>query len=213
MKIALIGGTGRVGQAILAEAVRRGHDVTVIARTPEKLDSKAGHVKSVKADVASADETAHAVKGHDAVISAFNSGWGNPDIRADYARGFAGILAGIKKSGVKRVLFLGGAGSLIEGGKRVVDSPDFHPDYREGALGAADALDAIRKEKDLEWSFISPAKMLKPGERTGKYRHGRDEPVKDAAGESHISMGDLAHAILDEIETPKHIRQRFTVGY
>jgi len=213
MKIALIGGSGRVGQAILAEAVQRGHDVTVIARNPEKLDAKAGHVKSVKADVANADETARAVKGHDAIISAFNSGWGNPNIRADYAKGFAGILAGIKKSGVKRVLVLGGAGSLLEDGKRVVDSPTFNPQFKDGALGAADALDTIRKEKDLEWSFISPPKMLKPGERTGKYRHGHDEPVKDPAGESHISMGDLAHAIIDEIEKPKHIRQRFTVGY
>jgi len=212
MKIALIGATGRVGQAILAEALHRGHQVTAIARNVDAIEAKA-HLKTVGADVADADETARAVKGSDAVISAFNPGWGNPNIRADYARGLAGIVAGVKKAGVNRILFVGGAGSPIDNGERIIDSPSFNPQFKEGALGALDALGTIRKETDLEWSFISPARVIKPGERTGTYRHGGDEPVKDDTGESTISMGDLAHAILDEIEKPKHVHRRFTVGY
>ena len=212
MKIALIGASGRVGRAILAEALSHGHTVTAIARNAAKLPANP-NLKTINADVAKADETAAAVKGSDAVISAFNSGWANPNIRADFAKGTEGIIAGVKKSGVKRILFVGGAGSLVEKGARLVDHPAFNATYKEGALGAADALERVRKEKDLEWSFISPAQMINPGERTGKYRHGHDEPVRNEKGESAISMGDLAHAILDEIEKPKHIRQRFTVGY
>jgi putative NADH-flavin reductase len=212
MKIALIGASGRVGHAILAEALERGHTVTAIARNAARLTARP-HLKTVDADVADPAQTAAAVKGNDAVIGAFNSGWTNPNIRADFAKGMEGIIAGVKQAGVKRILFLGGAGSLTEKGARLVDHPSFNPAYKEGALGAADALDRVRKEKDLDWSFISPAQMINPGERSGKYRHGHDEPVRDEKGESTISMGDLAHAILDEIEKPKHIRHRFTVGY
>jgi len=212
MKIAIIGATGRVGQAIVDEALKRGHEVTAIARDPSKVKA-APHLKAVKADVLEASSAATAVKGADAVISAYNPGWTNPNIREDTTKGFTGIIGGLKKAGVKRVLFVGGAGSLVEGGGRLVDKPDFQPQWKPGALGAADALDLVRKEKDLDWSFLSPPVMLKDGARTARYRHGKESPVRDAKGESHISVPDLAHAILDEIEKPQHIRQRFTVGY
>jgi len=212
MKLALIGATGRVGREIVAEALSRGHEVVAIARDPSKL-KPAPHLTTVKADVIKPEETARAVKGVDAVISAYNPGWTNSEIRADTTKGFAGIIAGLKQAGVRRVLFVGGAGSLVEGGERLVDKPDFQPQWKPGALGAAEALDLVRKEKDLEWTFLSPAVMLNDGERTGRYRHGKDAPVRNEKGESHISVPDLAHAILDEIEHPKHIRQRFTVGY
>ena len=212
MKIAIIGATGRVGQAIVDEALKRGHEVTAIARDPSKVKA-APHLKAVKADVLEASSAATAVKGADAVISAYNPGWTNPNIREDTTKGFTGIIGGLKKAGVKRVLFVGGAGSLVEGGGRLVDKPDFHPQWKPGALGAADALDLVRKEKDLDWTFLSPPVMLNDGERTGHYRHGKESPVRNEKGESHITVPDLAHAILDEIEKPQHIRQRFTVGY
>jgi len=212
MKIAIIGATGRVGQAIVDEALKRGHEVTAIARDPSKVKA-APHLKAVKADVLDASSAATAVKGADAVISAYNPGWTNPNIREDTTKGFTGIIGGLKKAGVKRVLFVGGAGSLVEGGGRLVDKPDFHPQWKPGALGAADALDLVRKEKDLDWTFLSPPVMLNDGERTGHYRHGKESPVRNEKGESHITVPDLAHAILDEIEKPQHIRQRFTVGY
>ena len=212
MKIAIIGATGRVGQAIVDEALKRGHEVTAIARDPSKVKA-APHLKAVKADVLEASSAATAVKGADAVISAYNPGWTNPNIREDTTKGFTGIIGGLKKAGVKRVLFVGGAGSLVEGGGRLVDKPDFHPQWKPGALGAADALDLVRKEKDLDWTFLSPPVMLNDGERTGHYRHGKESPVRNEKGESNITVPDLAHAILDEIEKPQHIRQRFTVGY
>jgi putative NADH-flavin reductase len=212
MKIAVIGATGRVGREVVREALAHGHEVVAIARDPSKV-APAAHLTTVKADVMKAAETAKAVKGADAVISAYNPGWTNPEIRADTTKGFAGIIAGLKQAGVRRVLFVGGAGSLTEGGGRLVDRADFHPQWKPGALGAADALDMVRQEKDLEWSFVSPAVMLNDGARTGRYRHGKDSPVRNEKGESTISVADLAHAILDEIEKPQHVRQRFTVGY
>jgi putative NADH-flavin reductase len=212
MKIAVIGATGRVGPEIVKEALSRGHEVTAIARDPSKLPARP-HLRQVKADIMDPADAARALRGHDAVISAFNPGWTNPNIRQDITRGFAGMIAGLKQAGVKRVVFIGGAGSLVEGGERLVDKPDFHPDWKPGALGAADALDMVRKENDLDWTFVSPAVMLNDGERTAKYRHGKEAPVRNDKGESHITVPDLAHAILDEIEKPKHIRQRLTVGY
>ena len=213
MKIALIGASGRVGLKVVDEALARGHSVTAIARNLDKLPDRPKLTKH-RADIYDADAVAKAVAGHEAVISTFNPGWTNPAIRSDTTRGTRSLIAGLKKAGVRRALFVGGAGSLMTvPGKRDVDSPDFPAQWKEGALGAADALEIVRGEKDLDWTFLSPAVVLTPGPKTGKYRLGKDAPVRDAEGKSVVSDGDLASAILDEIETPKHIRQRFTVGY
>ncbi|PWU28893.1 3-beta hydroxysteroid dehydrogenase, partial [Pseudomonas sp. RW407] len=137
MKIALIGATGHVGHYFLEEALRRGHEVTALVRDPAKLAGRAG-VSAVQADVYDAAQVARAVAGHDVVISAFNAGWGNPDIRAAHAHGSRAILEGAKAAGVKRLLVLGGAGSLdIVPGQRLVDSPEFPEAWKQGALGAA----------------------------------------------------------------------------
>jgi putative NADH-flavin reductase len=213
MKIALIGASGRVGAKVLAEALSRGHQVTAVVRNTEKL-KPAKNLTIAKGDAYDAATVARLVAGHDAVISAFNPGWTDPHIRANSTKGMKSIIDGLRKAGVRRVLFVGGAGSLIEpDGSRGVDSPHFPAAWKAGALGAADALDMVRQVTDLEWTFLSPAAMLNPGEKTGKYRLGKDSLVKDAGGASNISEGDLAHAIVDEIEKPKHIRQRFTLGY
>ena len=213
MKIALIGATGFVGSAILKEALERGHEVTAIVRHPDKLQAHPKlHAK--KGDVYSADEVARLVSGHDAVISAFNPGWNDPEIYNHQVKGTESIIKGVKQAGVKRLLFVGGAGSLeVKPGVQSVDLPQFPAEYKQGALATRDALNLLRKETSLEWSFLSPSADLSPGQRTGKFRLGKDQLLKDAKGESRVSVEDYSVAMLDEVERPAHIRQRFTVGY
>ena len=213
MKIALIGATGFVGSAILKEALDRGHEVTAIVRHPEKLTP---HPKlhAARGDVYDIEEVARLVAGHDAVISAFNPGWTNPDIYEQQIKGTKAIIAGVKKAGIKRLLFVGGAGSLeVKPGIQSVDLPEFPKEWKQGALATREALRLLRQEPALEWSFLSPSADLFPGQRTGKFRLGSDQLLKDANGQSRISTQDYAMAMLDEVETPAHVRQRFTVGY
>lgn len=213
MKIALIGATGFVGSAIMKEALDRGHEVTAIVRHPEKLQPHA-NLHSQKGDVYNADDVAQLVTGHDAVISAFNPGWGNPDIYNLQVKGTRSIIDGVKKAGLKRLLFVGGAGSLeVNPGVQALDLPGFPAEYKQGALATREALNLLRKESGLDWTFLSPAADIAPGQRTGKFRLGTDQMLTDANGKSRISTQDYAMAMIDEVEKPKHIRQRFTVGY
>ena len=213
MKIALIGATGFVGSAVRTELLSRGHAVTALARHPGKLAAQAG-LTVVKADVADAAQVASAVAGHDAVVSAYNPGWGEAEIQRLFTQGYDSILAGVRQSGVKRVLAVGGAGSLeVAPGVQLVDTPGFPAEWKPGATAARDLLTRLRGETALEWTFVSPPIALAPGERTGQYRVGSDQPIPGVGDQpSGISVADLAVAIVDEIETPKHTRQRFTVA-
>ena len=144
----------------------------------------------------------------------FNPGWKDPNLYDDQVRGTASIIAAIKKAGIKRVLWVGGAGGLeVKPGVRVVDSPDLPSWVRPGSLATIDALDQLRKEPELEWSYLSPSAELKPGQRTGKFRLGNDQLLVDTTGKSQISIQDYAVAMIDEPERPAHVRRRFTVGY
>lgn len=213
MKIALIGATGFVGSAILKEALGRGHEVTAIVRDPEKL-KPFPKLRPTKGDVYHDDEMARLVTGHDVVISAFNPGWTNPDIYNLQVKGAQSIINGVKKAGMKRLLFVGGAGSLeVKPGVQSVDLPVFPTEYKQGALATREALNMLRKETALEWSFLSPSADLSPGTRTGQFRLGNDQLLKNANGDSRISVENYAMAMIDEVERPTHIRQRFTVGY
>lgn len=211
-KIALIGATGFVGAAVLKEAVSRGHTVTALVRNTGKVE-KLDNVTTVKADVFDTDALAKQLGGHDIVISAFNPGWTDANIRENHINGSRSINEAAKKAGVKRLIAVGGAGSLAINGHQLVDSPEFPAEWKEGALGARQALNELRGENDLDWTFVSPAIILQPGERTGKYCIGADEPVFDDKGESKISVEDLAVAIVDEAEQGKHIGKRFTAAY
>jgi uncharacterized protein len=213
MKIALIGATGFVGSAILKEALNRGHEVAAIVRNPDTLTRHA-KLHPMKGDVYNEDEVVRLVAGSDAVISAFNPGWSNPDIYSQQVKGTHSIINGVKKAGVKRLLFVGGAGSLeVTPGVQSVDLPGFPPEYKQGALATRETLNMLRKETSLEWSFLSPSADVFPGERTGKFRLGTDQLLKNAQGESRISVEDYAMAMIDEVEKPQHVRRRFTVGY
>jgi putative NADH-flavin reductase len=217
MKIALIGATGNVGKTILNEALQRGHEVTAIARNPEKLDISNDKLTVKAADVFDVDHLADILAGHDAVISAYNSGWTNPNIYADFIAGSEAIQKAVKQAGVKRLLVIGGAGSLeIAPGVQLVDSPDFPAAYKPGATAARDYLNILKKEEELDWTFLSPAINMHPdahGKRTGKFRLGTDQPVFNEKGENFILIEDLAVAIIDELENNQFIKRRFTVGY
>lgn len=203
MKIAIIGVTGRVGSRIAAEALRRHHHVTGIARSSQHKNVLVG-VTLLQGDVNQPEQLAPLLRGHDAVISAVRF----LDLKA------APLLQAIKSAGVKRLLVVGGAASLeIAPGKILLDSPDFPDAYRSEAVPAKQFLDDLRTEKEVEWTFLSPSAQFEPGERTGKFQLGTDQLLADAQGQSRISMEDFAIAMVDELERPQHIRQRFTVGY
>lgn len=213
MKIALIGATGFVGKELLKEAVSRGHSVTALVRNVDKVEKLDG-VKAVKVDVLDAADLTAKLDGSDIVLSAYNPGWGVDDIQAIHIKASKAITEATKKAGIKRLIVVGGAGSLFNAeGKQFVDGPDFPAEWKEGALGARQALNDLKTENGLDWSFVSPPFALVPGPRTGTYRLGKDNPVFNAEGHSTISASDLAVAILDEAEAGKHIQQRFTVGY
>ncbi len=203
MKIAIIGATGQVGSRILAEALQRGHTVTAIARGADTQPARAG-VTTVSVDLANADALAKVLRGHDAVVSATRFISTTPEA----------LSKPIKAAGVKRWFIVGGAGSLeVAPGKALVDAPGFPEAYKAEASAGRDFLNVIRGEKELEWTYLSPSAVLAPGTRTGKFRLGTDQLLTAADGNSSISIEDYAIAVVDELEKPRHLRQRFTVGY
>jgi putative NADH-flavin reductase len=213
MKIALIGATGFVGSALLEELTERGHEITAISRNAGKTEN----VTWQQADISNVDELSKILAGHDAVISAFNAGWTNPNLYDDFLSGSKAIQEAIKKSGVKRFITIGGAGSLyVAPGLQAVDTPDFPKEFYAGASAARDYLNILQEEKQLDWAFFSPAFEIHQGittGRTAKYRLGLDNPVFDENNRSTLSVQDLAVVIADEVENPKHHQQRFTAAY
>ena len=213
MKLALLGATGFVGSALLKEALDRKHIVTAIVRQPEKLERREGLIVKVGDDY-DITSLAALIRGNDAVISAFNPGWKDPNLYEDQVRGTASIITAIKDAGIKRVLWVGGAGGLeVKPGVRVIDSPEMPSWIKPGSLATMNALDQLRKEPELDWSYLSPSVEMKSGVRTGKFRMGVDQLLVDASGHSTISVQDYAVAMLDELDHPAHVKQRFTVGY
>jgi hypothetical protein len=202
MKVAVLGASGRAGSEITKELVARGHQVLAIARKPEAI--AAGPGVTVKAGDAS-DPTALAalIRGNDAVISALHF-----DITAET------LLSALKQAGVGRLLITGGAASLeVAPGKLLIDSPTFPEEWKPFAMGAITFLKTIRGEKEIDWTFFSPAALIFEGPRTGKFRTGGDQLVTDAAGDSKISFADYAIAMVDELEQHRHSRARFTAAY
>ena len=213
MNIALIGATGFVGSAVLDELLQRGHRVTVLARNPGKLAAREG-LTVVPGDAQNAAEVAQAAAGHDAVVSAYNPGWTVPDLHDQFLAGTRAIIDGTKQASVRRLLVVGGAGSLfVAPGVQLVDTPGFPAEWKQGALAAREALNWVRTENTLDWTFLSPPILLAPGERTGKYRLGTEAPLMNGDQPGGISVTDLAVAIVDELETPRHVQQRFTVAH
>ncbi|MGQ7946777.1 NAD(P)-dependent oxidoreductase [Flavobacterium sp. WC2509] len=213
MKITIIGATGFVGSAILNELAGRNHEITAIARTPKETSG----VNWVASDIFNIDSLAATLKGNDIIVSAYNPGWTNPNIHDEFIAGAKAIQEAVKKSGVKRLITIGGAGSLyIAPNIQLVDTPEFPKEYYVAASAAREYLNIIKEEKELDWVFFSPAIEMHQGittGRTGKYRLGLENPVFDENQRSILSVEDLAIVIADEVETPKHHQQRFTAAY
>ncbi|GAA5175792.1 NAD(P)-dependent oxidoreductase [Niveibacterium umoris] len=213
MNIALIGASGFVGAALLHEALSRGHQVTAIVRDTTKLQP-APQLTVEAVDLFDAAALAAALRGHDAVISAYNPGWAEPEIRARSVAGGEAVLAAAKSAGVPRLLVVGGAGSLeVAPGVQAVDTQDFPPQWKEAALGMRDLLERLRGEQGIAWTYLSPAFELFPGDRSGHYRLGGDQAFFDAQGHSRISNADYAVALIDELERAAHTGRRFSVAY
>ncbi len=214
--VVLIGATGFVGSAVLNELLSHGHKVTAVVRNASKLP-KNDNLTAVEEDVANVDAIANIAKGKDAVISAYNPGWTNPDIKRLIEENYPKIVEAVKKSGVGRLLIVGGAGTLfVKPGLRVVDSGAIPTEIMDGVRPLGDFyLNGLTKEHDLDWVFFSPAGTFdEKGERTGKFRLGKDDLIIDpATGSSHISVQDYAVAMVDELEKPAHHKERFTIGY
>lgn len=203
MNIVLAGATGNIGSRILDEALRRGHRVTGLSRDPAKLAARSG-LQAKKANTAEVAAFADALKGHDAAILSVK--WNENDVHQ--------VLDALRKAGVKRCLFVVGAGSLLRtDGRTHFDHMAEKGIQPPTSKPAALALAEVQKVAGLDWTAISPPASIQPGERTGKFRLGRDHLLEDDKGKSEISREDFAIAILDEIEKPKHIRQRFTAAY
>ena len=213
--VLLIGATGFVGSAVLNELVSRGNKVTTVVRNIEKL-AKSDLVNAVKEDVANVDAIAKLAEGKDAIISAYNPGWTNPDIETLITENYPKILEAAKKSGVERLLIVGGAGTLFcAPGLRVVDSGAIPEEIMGGVRPLGDFyLNTLMNENDIDWVFFSPAGVFdQEGKKTGNYRLGKDNLIVDAEGNSHISVQDYADAMVNELEKPAHHKERFTIGY
>ncbi|GGE42495.1 hypothetical protein EV200_101501 [Pedobacter psychrotolerans] len=216
MKVALIGASGFVGKALLNELVSRGNEVVAIARDTDKIESTDEKVTKVAVDVLNTEALAEALKGADAVVSAFNPGWINPNLYQDTLAGAEAIQAGVKASGVKRFVFIGGAGTLQIDGNQLVDGPEFPKEIYPGASAVRDYFNKLKEEKELDWVFFSPAIEMHPGitiGRTGKYRLGKTSPVFNEEGRSILSVEDLSIVIADELEKKAHHQEQFTAAY
>jgi putative NADH-flavin reductase len=203
MKVAVIGATGNIGSKIVIELLTRGHDVSGITRHPEQLQPNVKFTAK-RGDVNNEAGLAELLAGHDAVISAVKFQMMDPNI----------LIGAVQKAAVKRLLVVGGAGSLdVSPGVPLVDTPDFPKASKGEALAGREFLNILRGQRELDWTFLSPSALLAPGERTGKFRLGTERLLVDGNGESKISIEDYAVAMVDELESPRHSRRRFTVGY
>jgi putative NADH-flavin reductase len=211
MKVIVFGGSGALGSRLIDEALRRGHEVTGVARDPSGIADHDGAVTALAADATQPDSVAAVAEDHDVALSAVTQHQ-NPQVLSEVA---LGLLDGLSRAGVTQLVVAGGAGSLkVPSGQRLMDTPDFHAEWKPEAHAAADALAVFQASTgDVDWSYVSPGALLEPGERTGSYRVGGDELLTDADGRSRITMEDFAIAMLDEAEAPNHSRRRFTAAH
>jgi putative NADH-flavin reductase len=209
MKVALYGSTGKAGSRILKELVSRGHRVTAIARNPAKLEGVAG-VTTRKDDLSDVNRTAEAIRGVDAVISAYAPPQDNTDEIVEVTQR---QVEAVRRAGNPRLLVVGGAGGLkVAPGVTLLDSGYLPDAYKPIATSHVRALNVL-KTSDIDWTYLAPAAYFEPGERTGKFRLGTDELIANEKQESRVSMEDYAIALVNELEKPEHRKQRFSVGY
>jgi putative NADH-flavin reductase len=216
MKVVLYGATGMIGSRILTELLSRGHAVTAVVRDPSKLKAR-NNLTIEKGDMLDADGIAKLAWGAEVLVSSYGPPSGpqgpDPTKTGQLVEATKALVAGARRAGAPRIIMVGGAGSLeVSPGLQIVDAPTFPDAYKPVALAHRDAYYELRKT-DLNWTYFSPAMMIQPGERTGKFRLGKDALVSDEKGASSISAEDYAVALVDEVEQGRHTKQRFTIGY
>lgn len=212
MRITVFGAAGEVGGRVVTEALRRGHEVVAVSRDPERLRGLPAEVERRAGDAADPEQVAELGSNTDVVISSTRPVIGSEHELAQVA---AALLKGLARSEA-RLLVVGGAGSLVVPGtgKTLTEQPDFPSELVPIADGCNQQLEVfLAHGGQVDWAYLSPSAVLEPGVRTGAYRLGADDLIADDEGNSSISMEDLAVALLDEVERPKHHRTRFTVGY
>ncbi|AYZ67824.1 NAD-dependent epimerase/dehydratase family protein [Burkholderia multivorans] len=208
LNIALFGATGTIGSRIVAEAARRGHRVTALSRTP---GAGGAGITAKAADLFDPASIAAALPGHDVVASAYGPKQDDP---AKVVAATEALVAGVRRAGLKRLVVVGGAGSLeVAPGKQLVDAEGFPDAYKAVALAHRDALTYLRSVGDLDWTFFAPAALIAPGERTGTFRTGAGKLIVDANGDSKISAEDYAIAFVDALEQGSFVREIATVAY
>lgn len=220
-KVALIGASGFVGSAILNELLNRGYQVEALVRNPEKVTVSNPALTVTKVDVADQQSLEAIIKGYDNVISAYIPGWANPNLYEDTLCNYPKILNAAKNAGVKRLLIVGGAGTLfVKPGVRLIDTGTLPAEWIPGVKSMGEFyLNTLTNENDIDWVFFSPAGNLGdmgangPGKRTGVYCLGKDDMIFDENGNSFISVEDYAKAMVDELAEPAHHKERFTIGY
>ena len=209
MNVALYGATGNAGARILKELLARGHLVTAIVRDPAKLQPQPG-LSVRRGDLSDVAQIAESLRGTEAVISAYGPGLNSP---GELVGATERLVNGLQQAGVRRLLMVGGAGSLeVAPGVQLIDSGYLPDEWKPIARAHRDALE-ILKASDLDWTSLCPAGYFEPGQRTGVFRLGKDNLIANEKGESRISMEDYAIAMVDELEKHAHPRQRFSVGY
>lgn len=216
--IILIGASGFVGSAILEEALNRGHKVTALVRNPEKIQVKNENLTVLAVDATDVEALSKVVAGKDAVISAYNPGWGNPRLYEEILENYPKIIEGVKKAGVQRLLVVGGAGVLyVQPGMRLMDSGTLPAELMPAVKGEGELfLNVLSKDNDIDWAYFAPPANLGnmgKGIRTGKYRLGTDTLLVDEKGDSFISVEDYAVAMIDELEQEAHHKALFTAAY
>jgi uncharacterized protein len=214
MKVVVFGASGVIGRAITGELLVRGHTVTAATRTGGPVEGLVVHC--VTGDASDPASVARLVAGQDAVAAATGPRRADDEDPEDSLLTAAwGLADGMRRAGVRRLVVVGGSGSLeVAPGQRLLDSPGFPPAWKPTALAHARALDEVyRAIDDLDWTYISPAGTIGPGERTGEFRIGGDQLLVDEHGESRISIPDYAIAFADELEHDDAVRRRITVAY
>jgi len=211
MKIVVFGASGKIGRVIVDEALDRGHVVTAAVRSPEKVTREHERLRVVRAQIDDAESVRAAVAGHNAVIDSVGGlGHENPRISIECAGPLTG---GMRRAGVRRLLVVGTAGTLeVAHGQMRMAQADF-PESLKGEAQAQLELQMFLRElppDDLEWTYFSPPALIEAGERTGRITLGSDQLLRNGSGDSYISNEDYALAAIDELERPRHVRERVT---
>lgn len=211
MKIVLFGATGNIGKVILDEALSRGHAVTAVVRDPARVTAGHASLTVVQGDLARPQSFAAALPGNDAAIASLN----DPADPANVPKQAAAVLEALSAAHVRRFAWIGGAGGLETApGVRVVDDPHFPAEWKPAANAQIEAFNVIRDSKaDIDWTYVSPAAVIAPGERTGSFRVGTDQLLVDSEGNSRISIADFAIGVVDRIEKGDAVKQRVTFAY